>query len=212
MRYERKYKIERLSLAVVQQAIRMHPASFRSIYPDRQINNIYFDTIGLRTFHDNVDGIADRKKYRVRWYNRDIWQISQPNFEIKIRQNQLGTKEVCPIADFDLANLSVITSTVNKLSHQQVPLRPVLINSYLRSYYGTSDGRYRITIDRDLRYFSCLNSRRFTTYNIVDKELVLEIKYDELLDNDSDRIMQHFPFRQTKSSKYVTGVLLSNPF
>ena len=54
MRYERKYKIENLSLPLVEQSVRLHPASFKKIFPDRQINNIYFDTADFRTYKDNV--------------------------------------------------------------------------------------------------------------------------------------------------------------
>ena len=47
MRYERKYKIEGVSLGIILQSIAMHPAGLSKIYPDRQINNIYFDTPGF---------------------------------------------------------------------------------------------------------------------------------------------------------------------
>jgi len=71
LRYERKYKLDLATPAFVKQVIKMHPASFRKIHPDRQVNNIYFDTIDLTTYKDNVIGIADRKKFRVRWYGED---------------------------------------------------------------------------------------------------------------------------------------------
>jgi len=208
MRYERKYKIDDISLALLKQAILLHPASFTKIYPDRQINNIYFDTIGLHTFHQNVDGVAERKKYRVRWYNTEVGNIQQPQFEIKARYNQLGTKKIVPVSTFNLHHLTPLIKTVNQHSQTFNELRPVLLNSYMRSYYGTRDGQYRITIDRNLRYFSFLTGQKFYRHSVTDAGMVLEIKYDENLDDSTDRILQHIPFRQTKSSKYVTGVLL----
>ena len=45
MRYERKYKIENLSLSLVEQSIRLHPAGFRKIFPDRQVNNIFISIL-----------------------------------------------------------------------------------------------------------------------------------------------------------------------
>ena len=86
--------------------------------------------------------------------------------------------------------------------------QPTLLNSYLRSYYGTTDGKYRITIDRELRYFSFLNAKKFTRFLIEDQAVVLELKYDETLDEDAAFIMQYIPFRYSKSSKYVTGLNL----
>ena len=105
MRYERKYKVSDLHHHVILQNIRMHPAGLRQIYPDRQINNIYFDSIGLQCYHDNVDGIAERKKFRVRWYGDDVRVIENPNLEIKYRVNEVGSKKIFPVADFQLFDL-----------------------------------------------------------------------------------------------------------
>ena len=59
MRYEIKYRIDSSHLDTVQQSVMNHPASFRKIYPDRQINNIYWDTLGLQFYKDNIIGIAE---------------------------------------------------------------------------------------------------------------------------------------------------------
>ena len=81
------------------------------------------------------------------------------------------------------------------------------MNSYKRSYYGTPDSKFRVTIDWHVRYFSLMFAQRFTRYTVQDfNAIILEIKYDRMDDDATDRITQHFPFRQTKSSKYVTGV------
>ena len=210
MRYERKYKIENLSLSLVEQSIRLHPAGFRKIFPDRQVNNIYFDTSDWTTFKENVMGIAERKKFRVRWYGENLQAIKKPVFEIKIKSNQLGDKISYPIFPFQLSNLDILTKEVQKLSDAKVPLIPTLLNSYNRSYFGTPNGKFRITIDRKLRYFSLLNNSKFNAYRIQDEEIVLELKYDETLDLATDRITQHLPFRMTKSSKYVSGIELVN--
>lgn len=210
MRYERKYKIDNVSLAVVEQSLLLHPAGFRKIYPDRQVNNIYFDTLGLQTFHENVDGIAQRKKYRVRWYADDPFQIKKPIFEIKIKNNQVGTKKSTVFDEFSLDQLDDVTHQVKKQDIDFAKLVPVLQNSYQRSYYGTSDGQYRITIDRNLCYFSYLMSSKFDRYTTRDAGIVMEVKYDQTVDNSTNRIMPFIPYRLTKSSKYVTGVLLTN--
>ncbi len=210
MRYERKYKIENLSYSLVEQSIRLHPAGFRKIFPDRQVNNIYFDTSDWTTFKENVMGIAERKKFRVRWYGENLQAIEKPVFEIKIKSNQLGDKISHPIAPFQLSNLDLTLKEIQNLSEAKVPLHPTLLNSYHRSYFGTPDGKFRITLDRKLRYFSLLNNSNFNTYRIEDEEIVMELKYDEALDLATDRITQHFPFRMTKSSKYVTGIDLVN--
>ena len=221
MRYERKYKAEHLDFALVQQMIRLHPVGFRKIFPDRQVNNIYLDTEDLTTYKENVMGIAERKKFRIRWYGDVNQNIQNPIFEIKIKNNLLGSKISKPFPIFDLSELcfnslgdlkspSELKLKVQQLAKAEQDLRPVLLNSYLRSYYGSPDGKFRITIDRHLRYFSILHSFSFKKYLLQDPGLVIELKYDEQLDNQTDRITQHLPFRLTKSSKYVTGVDLTH--
>ena len=209
MRYERKYKIERLSLPLVHQSIRLHPASFRKIFPDRQVNNIYFDTSDFRTYKDNVMGIAQRRKFRIRWYGENMDTVLEPRFEIKIKNNQLGDKTVEQLESFDLTNLDFITKQIQPLANTFNPLKPTLLNSYHRSYYGTPDKKFRITIDSKMRYFSLINNKKLNTYQLEDEEIVMELKYEEALDSNTDRITQHLPYRLSKSSKYVTGMGLT---
>jgi len=155
-------------------------------------------------------GIAERKKFRIRWYGENLKEIEKPVFEIKIKSNQLGDKISHPIAPFQLANLDFPNKEIQNLSKVNIPLFPTLLNSYHRSYFGTPDGKFRITIDKKLRYFSLLNNSKFKDYRIQEEEVVLELKYDESLDLATDRITQHLPFRMTKSSKYVNGIELVN--
>lgn len=209
MRYERKYRIENLHPNVLLQSIRLHPAGFRKIYPDRQINNIYFDTPELLTYKENVMGIAKRNKYRVRWYGFEPTQIKKAQFEIKHRHNEVGTKTIHKVADFSLDNLKDITKTVNDLSnsYRYAHLQPVLMNSYVRSYFGSYDNKFRVTVDSRLRYHSWLTASKFVNYKVEEENiLILEIKYDKLTDEDIDYVMQYFPYRRTKNSKYVNGV------
>ncbi|MFK7946949.1 MAG: polyphosphate polymerase domain-containing protein [Saprospiraceae bacterium] len=209
MRYERKYKVSDLHHHVILQNIRMHPAGLRKIYPDRQINNIYFDSTGLQCYHDNVDGVAERKKFRVRWYGDDVREIENPNLEIKYRINEVGAKKIFPVSDFELFELKNITKEVSQILDKKYQLTPVLLNSYNRSYFGTPDGMYRITVDRNLRYFSFLSANRFIRYTTKENAVVMEIKYEMEDDIHTERVTQHFPLRQTKSSKYVTGVQMT---
>jgi len=207
LRYEKKYKIDQLSRAYVLQALRMHPAGFRQLYPDRTINNIYFDTPNLTTYHQNVAGIADRKKFRVRWYGEDITQIEAPQFEIKFKQAELGGKYIQKVGLFQLNDLVQLSEEVNQYSQTNAVLKPVLINSYRRAYYATSNQKFRITIDTHLRYCPLLKGKHFNETYYSENGVVVELKYAFEDDNSVDFINQFLPFRQTKKSKYVTGMM-----
>ncbi len=209
MRYERKYRITDLQLAHIIQAVKYHPTSFRKIYPDRKINNIYFDTLGLQTYRDNVMGIAERQKFRIRWYG-DTRSVMQPKLEIKKRLNELGTKEIFNLESFDLNALERMSDEITRLTKTNTHLQPILLNAYQRSYWGSPDGKFRITIDHDMCFHSKMNMR-FRSFQIWDEAIILELKYDQVDEKHVDRIAQFIPFRRTKNSKYVNGVALTHP-
>ncbi|MEM6963702.1 MAG: VTC domain-containing protein, partial [Bacteroidota bacterium] len=176
MRFERKYKTETLALALVEQTIKLHPAGFRKIYPDRQVNNIYFDTADYTTYQENVIGIAARKKFRVRWYGTILEEIQSPVFEIKIKQNQLGDKISNKINDFKFSELKCVTKEIQLLAKARLPLQPTLLNTYERSYFGTMDGKFRVTIDRKMRFAPILLYEHFKPYLVDNEGVVVELK------------------------------------
>lgn len=210
MRYERKYRIESCHLDVVLQAVRNHPASFRKIYPDRQINNVYWDTIGLQSYKDNVMGIAERQKIRIRWYGESMGEIHNSKLEIKKRINELGIKDVFNMPFFQLAKVADMRNEIRKILKKEIFIQPVLLNSYRRSYWGTPDKKFRITIDNNMFFHSFLHESQFVKYIHNDKGIVLELKYESEEDCLSDRISQFIPFRRSKNSKFIQGIDLIN--
>lgn len=208
MRYERKYRVENTSLPHILQIIKAHPASFAPLHPDRTVNNIYFDTPNMTCLNDNLNGVNIRKKYRVRWYGEQIEQIQNPKLEIKSKENELGTKKVLDIDNFDLSNIQSIQKQVSTIIKK--PLQATLLNSYDRSYWASPDGKFRITIDSNLRFHSLLSNPKFWGYTHFDKAIIIELKYDAADEKELQRILQFLPFRLSKNSKYVQGLTLVN--
>ena len=207
-RYERKYRIENVDLSIVEQIIRLHPAGLRKIYPDRQINNIYYDTPSLSTYKENVMGIANRKKFRVRWYGYETHIMKNPILEIKNRQNEVGFKNNFEVNSFSFDNILPLTEEVNERCKPLI-LEPSIQNSYKRAYFGTFDKKFRVTLDWNLSYASLRRTSRFKSPQYKEyNTIILELKYDKELEKEAHRITQHFPFRRTKNSKYVCGVEL----
>ncbi|MCB0703722.1 MAG: VTC domain-containing protein [Saprospiraceae bacterium] len=210
LRFERKYRLEHVSLAFVLQVIQNHPASFSTLYPDRQINNVYYDRPDFSGYKLNLMGVGFRRKYRLRWYGPNITNLDSAQLEIKQRENELGSKLIRPIQNL---NWVAVPKLFDTEFPQQAPLRPTLINTYLRSYFGARHGRFRITIDREQQFLplldrplpdaSWLAGKRFP---YQDEALVLELKYDAPFDQEAQEIMQFLPFRQGRNSKYVNGV------
>jgi hypothetical protein len=232
MRYERKYRIEALSLAEVAQVVKGHPLSFRKQFPDRQVNSLYLDTADLSFLRENLSGVATRRKYRIRWYGSIIDHASKPVLEMKAKNAEIGHKLLYPLADFDLSEAAQIQAAVAaalaksqtathpdadarfahplvydaSIFHPPSTLETTLLVTYQRSYYASWDGKFRLTIDRDMRFLG-FNARHQIQQQAEDRALVVEVKYDAELDQSYSLVGQRLPFRLTKNSKYVTGML-----
>lgn len=208
MRFERKYRVENMSLSHVLQIVKLHPASFDKIYPDRVINNIYFDTPHFECLNDNMMGINHRKKYRIRWYGKDLKHLHKPQLEVKYKENYLGGKTVMPLPDLELNQLRKIKDVVNEKVNYKSLLNPVLLNSYHRSYWATSDLKFRITVDSNMCFHSLYHIPFFTAYRQKDQAIVVELKYERADEEELERINSFLPFRLSKNSKYVNGLIL----
>ena len=215
-RYERKFRVTQATLADVENIVRLHPAGFSQAYPERNVNNIYFDTINLQTFVDNIDGLANRTKFRIRWYGKLFGVVENPILEHKLKRNLAGTKNYFPVQSFILepgiTNRQLYTAIENSNMPEDCKLQirqmsPLLLNRYNRKYYVSTDGQYRLTLDYDLYYYRIREMNNTFLQHYVDRRtIVIELKYAVEQDNEAHRISSYFPFRMTKNSKYVTGV------
>ena len=91
-RYERKFFIAELSKYEVKSIVKMHPVIFSELYHKRFVNNIYFDSFNFKNFLDNIEGVTDRIKIRIRWYGILFGYVENPILEIKIKKGLLGKK------------------------------------------------------------------------------------------------------------------------
>jgi hypothetical protein len=214
-RYEIKLQYEGLHLQEVRQWIRLHSLAFRSAYPTRQVNNIYFDTWGLDTLNDHLSGLGERRKLRLRWYGENI-EFARGQLEVKHKNNRIGWKHTYPIAAaLDLANHNwmeihkILQQHTEGTFHELVSIsRPVIINSYQRDYYIACDGLTRLTLDYEIAaYDQQLTQAPNLMFRIPLLNLViLEIKCETRFDVDLASIIAEFPLRTEKHSKYITGM------
>ena len=213
-RYERKSYITELSEYEVEDILRTHPAIFSEIFIQRYVNNIYFDSFSFNNYYDNIEGNTDRVKIRVRWYGNLFGAIDKPTLEIKIKKGLLGKKISMPIKPFflnkDTSVGDILASNAqlqDSLMFDFNSLEPSLMNQYLRKYYKSCNGHFRITVDTNQLFYGINKQNNFFLNQISDKKsVILELKYDEEYDSEASNITSIFPFRVTKNSKYVNGV------
>jgi len=214
-RYEVKFVAPTIRREEVDAWIQTHPAGFRVAYPQRRINNVYFDDYDLRTFDENLTGISRRAKVRFRWYGHGLGETAG-KLELKLKRNRLGWKETFTVPSLALAGPS--WSEILVSLRAQLPFagrawldahpQPVLINRYTRRYFVSADGRVRVTVDGDQQVF---DQRFHAAPNVraaanLPEGLIVEVKADSDDYRRAGRAIQGIPLRVGRHSKYVVGV------
>ena len=209
-RFERKFIFKHTSTKNIETLIKLNKVGFHEIFGERYINNIYFDTINFDNYYDNIDGISNRVKYRIRWYDDFFLNSKDAVFEIKSRKGLLVNKEALFLKNFQLnENLDLSRYLKKKYEFQRKEfchnynLFPVLINRYKRRYFLSRDKKYRATIDSNIKASSICMHTKFNVIPIYESSVILELKYDMENDSKANSITNCFKTRLHKNSKYV---------
>ena len=64
--------------------------SMKKDFSNRVVNSLYFDDMNFSSIQDNLIGLANRKKMRLRWYDNNLLD-KRAIFEIKKRNGRLGS-------------------------------------------------------------------------------------------------------------------------
>jgi len=205
-RYERKYLIKNVDVpSFLYEIYKNH---FIEVFNERRINNLYYDDFDFNSLMDNIDGLSERKKYRIRWYG-NTFENSIKQFEVKTKSEFVNTKKVIELGDYtfkDFSDFNSIYDNLLKCLHlkdrqfffdfQKNSLK--IFNSYLRKYYLSKDRNIRITIDDNLLFYSPLTKNIFKETNVI-----VEIKYNK--DIDFKNVFNQLTLN--KYSKYVKGIV-----
>ena len=94
-RSEIKFVCYKQNYSLIRNWIRFHKFNFFKEYEDRNINNIYFDSLDYKAFNDNLVGLPSRLKVRYRWYG-NLFSDNKKNegsLEFKFKKNIYGYKK-----------------------------------------------------------------------------------------------------------------------
>ena len=215
-RYEVKMVAPRESEPEVRLWVRLHPAGFHTAYPRRRVNSIYFDSIHLGSYEENLTGVARRVKLRLRWYG-ETWVIREGILEMKCKQAGPGWKHHHRMSgELDLGS-TTWSEVVRRLRAEAPPRfgrildgagRPSVIIAYERDYLVSNDGKIRITIDGHQWAYSQWATERpnITRDSSRHDVIVIETKCST---DDRALLVQtltNLPLTVSRFSKYVTGV------
>jgi len=218
-RFERKFFVSDASFSYVEQVIKSNSAGFLEIYSPRFINNVYFDTFDLKNYFNNIEGLACREKFRVRWYGDMEGKLVSPLLEIKMKNGLLGEKYKYSVLPFE-TDVTISDQDFGIIFNKsELPLfvretlkfmTPTLVNRYHRTYFQSANKKFRVTLDRQMEFLDpTLAIKGFSNSFADDENIVLELKYDLLSEVEAAAITNEIPFRLTRNSKYVRGLQIT---
>jgi hypothetical protein len=208
-RHELKMPLQRLQFAEFESWLRQSGQRLEKQFPDRQIHSVYLDTAELDDYQDNVAGISQRGKQRLRWYDEAPEDMV---LEFKNKSGRLANKLVVRLSnpagelplDRQSAERLLRSSERSELLVRQQHLFPSLHVQYHRSYYELSPG-IRMTLDRHIRYQKLYPVKSHAiTASVVD--VVVEFKYPVDASKRATELLVGMPGRIFRHSKYVVGV------
>jgi len=219
-RYEVKMTCSEIYLPEVRAWLRLHREGFCHSYPERRVNNLYFDTFDFDCLNDNLTGTGNRAKLRLRWYGEDLSHI-HGMFELKGKVAQQGWKLISTPVTLDLSvgSWAELLPQLHAQTEGRFDVwlgalaRPVLINHYWREYYESASHEMRVTVDRDqAAYDQVCYPRPNLTAPAYDKhEIVIEVKADGKLHRRISDLLTTFPLRVGRNSKFANNVLGALP-
>ena len=212
-RYEIKIPISKYNKSILTNFL-FSLRNLRKDNEDREVNNVYFDTLNYYSAKSNLDGLSYRLKYRARWYEKNHVK-SKCNVEFKIKNNKLNSKlvfgtnlhssEIKKKKFFDLIKRDLYKTKIIDKNLLIQDLFPIVQNRYKRKYFRYNDS-IRLTYDTNIKF---KNIKTNSINNWYEDHLdVLEIKFDQKKMEEAMKFIHKVPFVPKRHSKYLRGLSL----
>ena len=212
-RLERKWAYNNVNNLILYNALLRSNFYFSVHYPKRQINSLYFDDLNYSSINENLDGISEKKKYRIRWYGSKN-KLNNPIFEIKIKKNfenykkLFNLKELDNLFIFKYKNLDFTKEFLNNKYRFNKIIYPVLTTHYDREYFISNNGLVRATMDYNLQSVYVRENKDLNINRNYYSNTILEMKYDVNVDKYVRDNLKNISSRLSRNSKYVNSALI----
>lgn len=214
-RHEWKQEISYADMLILRQ--RLHAVMQRdsnAVDGKYFIRSLYFDNPADKALREKLDGVNDREKFRIRYYN---FNASVIHLEKKRKCNGLGHKDMADLSADEAqqivdgnwewmknADRPLVQELYRKMQSQG--LRPKTIVDYTREPFVYAPGNVRVTLDYDIR--TGLRSVDFLNPDCVTipaghVPIILEVKWDAFLPNIIRDIVQLEGRHTSAFSKYA---------
>jgi len=217
-RYEIKFVLNERSLSSFLAWMYSH-TNCRKRFPNRIVNSIYLDDSSFSSVRDNLAGVPDRMKTRIRWYqNKTNLLLSSPVLEQKIKLGRLGKKESFLLSNLKENLLGIKINQLIEMVSKELPTEqkflfkhmiPTLNVSYNRQYFESPNG-LRITIDDEIKFKSnfFLNFSIDKFQHISYGSKIIELKFDPSIKNEVNDLLRLLSLTPTRHSKYLIGLAM----
>ena len=178
------------------------------------IRSLYFDNIADKALREKIDGVNEREKFRIRFYDGDTSLI---HLEKKVKRDNVGYKVSCDLTAGEAQRIvngdtlwmaadkrALVVELYAKMKVQG--LRPKTIVDYERIPFVYGPGNVRVTIDYNIRTgLKCTDflNLRCVTIPAAAGDIILEVKWDDYLPDCIRHAVQLKGRRQTAFSNYA---------
>ncbi len=175
-----------------------------------RIRSLYFEDPAFSSYFDKLNGLEERKKYRIRFYNSDLSYIRLEKKEKRGRMCLKSFETISPEIARDLLgnHPSESGGTLFDEMRQKIRFegfRPLLFVDYERSAFLHPAGNVRITLDQNVtasRFVGDLTDDLPPIPVLEPGMSVLEVKYDELFPPYLSGLLEDVPKLTASISKF----------
>ena len=193
LRHEWKHQISYSDLLTIRQRMMaIAGPDANAIDGKYLIRSLYFDTPTDRALREKIDGVDNREKFRIRYYNFDTSFI---RLEKKSKYNGLGEKGMAKLTDEE--SQRIVDGDIDWMYYSDQPLirelyakmkatglAPKTIVDYDREPFTFIPGNVRVTLDYNIRTgMRCTDflNPEVLTVPVPDDPVILEVKWDGFL-------------------------------
>ena len=219
-RFEKKYILNNLQVEQLKHRLspimKLDPIlSGKEFY---SIRSLYFDDYRDTCLKQVINGISERYKYRIRFYNGNTdYIVLEKKYKINNMTKKISCEITKEIVDGILKGNFVINKDNDKLLNEFYLMirtrgfRPVVIIDYDRIPYVYDAGCVRVTLDNNLSCsydFDKLFSDDILRIPLMEEgRTILEVKYNDFIPDYIRFSLQLDGLYRTSYSKYGNGRL-----
>ena len=185
-------------------------------YNGYMVRSLYFDSLDEDDYYEKLDGLANRKKIRLRIYEPNANKVK---LELKAKYDIHQLKESLVITreeaeELIRGNYSFLLNYDNDIARRiylivsENTYKPKAIIEYERIAYMTQSGT-RITFDHNIRSSYQIDeffNEKVNYIKVQDpKNVVLEVKFDRFLEPYISDALGKYVGNRESVSKYVLG-------